>query len=264
MNLFSSIRPIRLLALTICISLVGCASVTPMALNKSSKTVDVSSKSVVLMTLDVTRSEPSRYVPNPLTITFEKPGTSDQPAVQSFQLKNTDRIRSKDGHDIYVLSMALEPGQYRIGGVFGDANAFPFHGFFFVPLLMDVQIPQNAVTYMGRVKAVLRPRQENEFRAGGVIPLIDQSVTGVSTGTFDVTVTDSSQEDLAFYQSNYPALSAAKINTLLLPAFDRPKVQLWWDGGSKTESKADTKTPVSQVSTPSQSTPPIAVAEKAR
>lgn len=256
MNIFSSIRPVRLLILAIGITLVGCASVKPMALDKNSKAVDVSTKSVVLMTLDIYRTEPSRYVPNPFTISFEKPNGSDKPEIQNFQLKDSDQTTSKDGHDIYLLSMALEPGQYKLNGISGDANAFPFHGFFFVPLLMDIQIQKNAVTYIGRVKAELRPRQGNEFRAGAVVPLIDQAVTGVPTGTFDIAVEDFSLEDIPYFQSTYPALSSTSISTALLPQFERSKAQRWWDG--------DTKTSMKHESTPSQSVPPIKVAEKAR
>lgn len=256
MSLLRSFRPIRLFILALSIALVGCASTKPMAFDKSSKKIDVSSKSVLLMTVNVYRTEDSRYVPNPLFINFEKPNGSEKSVIQSFRLQDADRIISKDGHDIYFLSMDLEPGQYKLSGISGNANAFPFNGFFFVPLLMDIEVQRNAVTYIGRLKAELRPRQGNEFRAGAVLPLIDQSVTGVSTGTFDIAVEDFSQDDIKYFKSTYPALSGTSINTVLLPPFDRPKVQHWWDGDTKNSTK--------QESTPSPTAPPIEVAEKAR
>lgn len=219
-----------------------------MALKSSTKTVDVSSKSVLLMTLDVFRTDSSRYVPNPSVISFEKPNTTtDQPDIHKFGIKNSDSVESKNGSNIYILSMDLEPGKYKLRGISGHANAFPFLGTFFIPLHMDIQIQKNAVIYAGRVKAELRPRQGNEFRAGPALPLIDQSATGLSSGTFDVAVEDLSQEDISLFRTTYSALGNAKIDTALLPPFDRTKVQLWWEN----DYRSDPIVPVKQVAAPS-------------
>ena len=95
---------------------------------------------------------------------------------------------------------------------------------------------------MGRVTARLRPRKEGEFRAGLVIPLIDQSVTGMSTGTWDVTVEDMLQKDLALFRANYPALGNVSIDSEPLPPFDRAVVQRWWDGQPTNEQKPASQT----------------------
>ena len=229
MNIISRNLLVKLAILTLFIGLTGCMSLKPMALKSNAKTVDVSSKSVMLVTLDVFRSDRSRFVPNPQIISFERPDATGKPEVLMFKVSGADIEESNNGHYVYILSMDLEPGQYKLRGVSGDANAFPFHGFFFVPLNMDIQIQKNTVTYAGRVKAELRPRQENEFRAGSVVPLIDQAVTGVSSGTFDVAVEDLSRTDIPLFNKTYPALAGTKINTTLLPPFNRPQVQLWWE-----------------------------------
>lgn len=256
MNLFNKIRPISILIATIAIMMSGCVSTQPMALNKSTKAVDVSAKSVVLMTLDIHRTTPSRYVPNPHWITIVKqPDGTNKAEAQNFNLSDSDTTTSKDGHKIYFISMALAPGQYKLNTIFGDANAFPFISNFYLALLMDVQVQKNAVTYIGRINAELRPRQGKEFRAGPVLPLIDQAVAGISSGSFDVAVTDFSQEDMAYFKSTYPALSNVTISTTLLPPFDRAKVQHWWDGD--TQDSAKQEPPASK---PAQ---PIEVAQKA-
>jgi hypothetical protein len=217
--------------LALCGVLSGCATVNPMAFDRTATAVDVRAKSVVLMTLDVSRSDESRYVPRPLVVYFEKPNATDKAGRQNFKIDgDADMIKTAGGRDVYVLRMALEPGPYQVKGIFGKASAFPFNGFFFVPLLMDIEVPKAAVTYAGRVKAELRPRQGNEFRAGSVIPLLDQSATGISGGTFDVSLEDASQEDIGIFKANFPALSETAITTTLLPPFDRPKAQRWWEG----------------------------------
>ncbi len=259
-KIYRSTLPAMLVILTLFVGLTGCAPMKPMALKSNTKTVDVSSKSVLLMTLDVFRTDSNRYVPNPSIISFEKPNTTDKPEIQMFQIKSSDSVEKQDGRSVYMLSMDLEPGQYKLRGISGDANAFPFHGFFFVPLHMDIQIQKNAVTYVGRVKAELRPRQGNEFRAGAVVPLIDQSATGVSTGTFDVAIEDLSQEDISLFRTTYPALGNTKIDTALLPPFDRSKVQLWWENDYKSVPAI----PVEEASTPSSKVSPIGIAVKAQ
>lgn len=52
--------------------LVGCANMTPMAVNKQTKNIDANTKSIVLMTLDLGRPEASRYTPHPIAVTFTK------------------------------------------------------------------------------------------------------------------------------------------------------------------------------------------------
>ncbi|MFH1446067.1 MAG: hypothetical protein ABIG43_01480 [Chloroflexota bacterium] len=220
-----------IIILTLCSVLSGCATVNYMAIDKTSTTVDVSSKSVLLMTLDFSRSDKSGYfTPNYFFAHFEKPNAQSKDDRQNFEVKDDDKIITSGGRTIYVLRMALEPGEYQLKGITGFAMAFPFHGTYFVPLFIDINVPKHAVAYIGRVKTELRPRQENEFRAGPVIPLIDQAVMGISTGTFDIAITDMSQEDLAIFRSTFPALSSIPIKTAILPAFDRPKVQRWWEG----------------------------------
>ncbi|WP_460838679.1 hypothetical protein [Noviherbaspirillum agri] len=126
--------------------------------------------------------------------------------------------------------MALEPGKYRLAEIMGNANAFPIASLFVVPLYLDLDVSPNSITYVGRVTAKLRPRQEGEFRAGPLVPLIDQAVAGMSTGTWDVTVDDRSEKDVALFKANYPVLGNASVNRELLPPFDRVAVQRLWDG----------------------------------
>ena len=51
---------------------------------------------------------------------------------------------------------------------------------------------------------VNRKRKDGEPRSGGLIPLIDQAVTGYSTGTFDIKISDRYNEDLKVFKESYP------------------------------------------------------------
>lgn len=228
----------------ICVSLAlsilaGCATVNPMAFNKTSKSIDTSKKSVLLMTIDVSRPDGSRYVPHPAVVYFEKPHAQNKEERQNFRIADTDSIQLK-GKSIYLARMALVPGKYQLVGIGGMANAFPFLGSFLVPLVMDLSVQPNSIVYVGRVTAKLRERKGNEFRAGSVIPLIDQSVTGMSDHTWDISVKDNKQEDIRLFLANYPVLSSSAIESAILPPFNRAAAQRWWETDGKPDQEKNT------------------------
>jgi hypothetical protein len=219
--------------------LVGCANMTPMAVNKQTKNVDVNSKSIVLMTLDLARPETSRYIPHPLSVFFTKTDEQGKPLTQVFKVDDDAGSTDSKLDNKFLLRFALEPGQYEMSTVFGMAKAFPVVATFQIPLLMKINVSPKSVTYVGRVNALLRPRVGNEFRAGAVIPLIDQAVAGVSGGTFDITVVDASKEDIPEFKSTFTSLAATDIRTELLPPFDKSKVQSWWENDGKIPTASD-------------------------
>lgn len=238
-----------------CCLLSACATVNPMAVDKKSKTVDTTSKSVVLMTVDVFRSDGSRYVPEPHFVKVERPGAQDKADRDNFKLDKQVGTFQKDGHMAYMVSMALTPGDYILSDVVGLASAFPFNGFFEVPLLVHFTVKPHSIAYVGHLTAKLRPRNEGEFRAGPLFPLIDQSATGMSTSTWDIALDDSYAKEVGLYRTTYPALTGSTIDDSPLPPFDRAVVQHWWDG----ENTSDNKTVVAtQSQSQSQSQGPSA------
>ena len=217
-------------AAIVCGVLTGCANISPMAFDRNASSVDTSAKSIVLMTIDVYRGDDSRYVPHPTLLLLTKPNGSDKEEALGFRItENVDAV-AEEGHKIYLARVALAPGQYKVVHVFGDANAFPFHGFFFVPIFEPLVVTPGSITYIGRVSATLRPRADGEFRAGPLLPLIDQSVTGVSVSTWEINIDNKSEQDLALYRSTYPFLAGAQIAVAPLPPFDRAAAQRRWDG----------------------------------
>lgn len=88
---------------------------------------------------------------------------------------------------------------------------------------------EAGVFYLGYVSATVREHQGNEFKAGPVIPPIDQAIAGASGGTFDIEITDQFAVDEAVFRLKSLALAGAKIAKAILPSFDRNKAQLWWE-----------------------------------
>jgi hypothetical protein len=211
--------------------LSGCATVNDMAVGKNSGSVDTHSKSIVLMSLEVYRTDNSSFVPRPFVVKLQKPGADSKAERQNFKLHEDEDTIPQGDHKLYLVRMALEPGVYDLMDVEGFARVFPLtNGMFQLPLLMRLNVSPNSVTYVGRVTATLRPRQEGEFRAGALFPLIDQAAAGLSNGTWDVAVSDPGPADIAAFRSQFPALQGVTIADRALPPFDRVAVQKWWDG----------------------------------
>lgn len=222
--------------------LVGCANMTPMAVNKQTKNVDVNSKSIVLMTLEIARPETSRFIPHPVSVSFTKTDDQGKPVIEAFKVDGDAGSTDSKLDNKFLLRFALAPGQYEMSTVFGMAQAFPVIASFQMPLLMKINVSPKSVTYVGRVSAVLRPRVGNEFRAGSVIPLIDQAVAGISGGTWDIAVVDAAKEDIPEFKSTFASLAATDIRTELLPPFDKSKAQTWWENDGKTTTASDSST----------------------
>jgi hypothetical protein len=105
---------------------------------------------------------------------------------------------------------------------------------------------------VGRVSATLRtPRQRGEFRAGPLLPLLDQAIAGMSNSTWDVTIADRADTDLALFRQNFKAVESASVINAPLPAFDRVAVQKWWDNSDpkNKDEPAEAVTPVAATAT---------------
>lgn len=224
---------LRTFAALVCCALGGCATVNHMAFDKKSDAVNVANKSVVLMTIDVSRPDKSRFEPVPFVVNIEKPNAQSKEERQNFKLdKDADTIKTEDGHTVFLARMALEPGPYRLMAVTGMARAFPINALFQVPLITDFNVKPGSIVYVGRVTATLRPRESGEFRAGPVIPLIDQAIAGMSTSTWDVTIEDRSATDLDLFRQEFKAVNSTSIIKAPLQPFDRAAAQRWWDNNS--------------------------------
>src|ERR1700733_7050049 len=127
----------RIVAASLCCVLGGCATVNHMAFDKKSNSVDLSNKSVVFLTIDLSRPGKSRFELVPFVVKFEKPNAQNKQDRQNFTLnKNADTVKTEDGHTLYLARVALDPGPYKLTEIMGNAGAFPIAQFL-VPILSD-------------------------------------------------------------------------------------------------------------------------------
>ena len=216
--------------LLIMLAATGCASIQPMAFDRSTPHIDPNGKAIVLMAVDLYRDDGSRYNPHPINLILTRPNGTVSGEMFGFHFTEDADAVIEDTHKIYLARFSLDAGNYQLLRVLGDANAFPFHGWFDVPLLAPLTATAGSVTYVGRVTAKLRPRENNEFRAGPLIPLVDQALTGVSTSTWDITIDNQADKDLALFRQTFPALVDTQIAVASLPPFDREAAQKAWEG----------------------------------
>jgi len=220
--------------------LSGCATVHEMAVDGKAERLDLQGKGMVLLSMEVFNQVHADYQPRLVVINLETPGAEDKAHRHNFKVDEEGMVAGASGRH-YLARMALAPGRYLLVGA-----PCLYHSLFIVsscylPILGEIDVVPNTVLYLGRVSGVIRQRKGEEFRAGPVIPLVDQAVTGFAQGTFDVTISDHQDEDIAEYRRYFPALAEAEIKVMVLPPFDRARAQAWWETNGKSEKERAAK-----------------------
>jgi hypothetical protein len=214
--------------------LSGCATVHQMAVTKETKKLDLKDKALLLMSLELNHEYKPDYQPK-VTVVHLETRDADSKADRHNYVPDIDgTIPTPDGSR-YLLRMEIDPGQYVLRGASGMYHSLFLLGSCMMPIHADIQAKPNTVTYLGRARGVTRARQDGEFRAGPLIPLVDQAVTGFAKSTFDVELSNHMEEDLKAYRMIFPALSDADIQVDTLPPFDRARAQAWWEGDGKSD-----------------------------
>lgn len=204
----------------------GCAG-HHMALKKGQADVDLSKKSIALLSVRVS----NQYKPGcqldvtgavicPQSETCSRPLPFLHKAESPYQAE-------KNKFNEYLLSFELEPGAYIltwIGTLYQIPLLVTAGGK--IPVGAKLDIAPNTITYLGHLNVILRERKnDSETRAGSIFPLIDQAVPGFSTGTFDVVVEDKFDEDMLSFIKEYPVLQKVKVEKAILPPWVRPENQ---------------------------------------
>lgn len=132
----------------------------------------------------------------------------------------TTPIRSSaaenDQYEEFLVTLPLAPGGYQLVDVFVRANCGIVFGNGAIPVNAPFRVEAGKALYVGRIEAVRRERKGDEPRAGSVIPLIDQAVTGFSGGTFDVRIVDAFDRDVPVLKATHAPLAGTEIQKALL------------------------------------------------
>lgn len=232
---------VRLVSLSFVLGLMsGCATVHEMGVNSATESLELKDKALLLMSLDIGNGFKPNYQPTVTVVYFETGDADSKETRHNFKPDKEGTMINSEGAR-YLLRVELEPGKYVLRGAGCMYNSFPLMGSCFMPIHAEVIAKANTITYIGNARGVTRERGEGEFRAGPLIPLIDQAVTGFSRSTFDVVLSDRREEDLKTYRLLFPALTTADIQFDILPPFDRARAQAWWDSNGESEKQVAEK-----------------------
>lgn len=188
-------------------------------------------KPVYLLTATLRNAWKDRYQPELLTVQVVREDGTPQPATLPFRMdaKGTLAPAQPGQGTTYLVRMALDPGRYTVRSLTAMGRAFPVVAFFEVPVHAPLQVAAGGgLHYLGAIEATVRERVGDEFRAGPVIPLLDQALAGASGGTFDVVISDRYDTDLALFRQAFAALGQQPVARAVMPPFDRARAQAWW------------------------------------
>ncbi|WP_157778443.1 hypothetical protein [Massilia violaceinigra] len=209
--------------------LTGCATQTKMPFSGPDNAAVNADKSVYLMTATIKNIHRTSHQPKAIVMHVEKGEAKESADRINYTMDALAKAETDTpAGSTYYLRMELDKGEYVIRGITGMSSSFPIHGMFFTPIHAKLVPTTPGIFYLGHVEAVARKRNENEFKAGPSIPLIDQAIAGASTSTFDITISDQWASDEASFKSRFPVLNGTTIQKSILPAFDREFAQQWW------------------------------------
>jgi len=203
--------------------LAACATPHRMAIDHDTKQLDLSENALVLMSVKMVNGYKPSFQPTPNVVFVEKPmvrGTKDR-------LNYIIDAEAEQG-GVYYLRMAVPEGKYVIRGVGGVSAHIFFVGNCLLPIHQNLDVKAGDVIYLGRVAGTIRERVDGELRAGSVVPLIDQAITGFSGGTFDVLLEDQYQSDMKVFKQRFPVLNGVVVKRDGFLPFDKKRAMAWW------------------------------------
>ncbi|HEY8568161.1 hypothetical protein [Microbulbifer sp.] len=213
MKIFSRIS--LLLLVTV---FAGCANVSKMPLNEKTTAIDTSQKSILVGKLSIRNDNKPNHQPDLLAV-FINQNEKDYSFTKPTLIADLDA-----GGKEYFISMEVEPGKAKLKVArFMRQIPLLLNAMADLPFEYEIDVPANEVVYIGNITAVIKPREDEEPRAGLVIPLIDQAVAGFSNGTFEVVISDNYADDMEALKAKYPYIASQTIAKNMLPAWTHPE-----------------------------------------
>ncbi len=220
-----------LLAVFLPLILASCAAHT-MALKKGQSEIDVKKKSIALLTIKTANEySPERQFDLAGVVVCPQSETCSNVRPYFHKANNAYRYQ-ENHHNEYLLSLELEPGEYYLHSAALVYVKIATEASGYTPLNLTMRIRPGAISYLGHIDITLRKKKEkNEATAGREVinmavmsvELKEKSIVGFSAGTIDILVEDKFNEDMNFFNAEYPALQHTPIDKSILPQWVRPE-----------------------------------------
>ena len=202
----------------------GCSTRNQMALKDKSQRIEASQDALAILMLTTTNEVKPTWSPIPLKISVDSQQANGATKRLEFSMgPQWNEIKAQSG--VYIISLKLPPGEYLLREIKGvsEKSMALVSGRFTIPLYAKCKLNPGQIVYLGRINAVNRKRiNEQELRAGPLLPLIDQASTGYSGGTFDIEFIDKYEDDMILLKRKFPLLEGRTIEKTILPQWTRP------------------------------------------
>ncbi|MFI5445010.1 hypothetical protein [Polaromonas sp. UC242_47] len=177
--------------------LSGCAT----SLDKTATTVDWTKGSVVALSVELHNEYKPNYHPTHLgVVMIKKTGTDSRQRIPAFSAIPA-------GTNAYLVTQQIQPGQYTLSKIYGMSQKFPIMGGIDFAIDAPFEVAPNSVIYLGRIAAVNKERANKDDQStGGIIPLIDQAISGYGSGTLSVVLKDNYDEDVKVLKREFIAV----------------------------------------------------------
>jgi len=196
----------------------GCATMKPMALSKETQAVALDQQqSLALATVKVANVYKTGSQPHVKYVWVKSIGEKSETLGFEVATPFLASPIETDQFEEVLVSLSLVPGAYELTSVGVTAGSPLMQGSGTAAINSTFRIGPGKAVYLGRIEAVRRERTGDELRAGSVIPLINQSVTGFSGGTFDIRIIDRYDQDLALMRTEFPPLRGIAVEKQILP-----------------------------------------------
>ena len=208
-------RTLVILSVFAVFAFFSCGCGQKMALTPKTKSIDLSKKSIVLMTTKLANTNVPGHQP---TLGYVYVGPCEKGKGKKYNFAaDAPYIVKKKQYNEHLVSMALPPGDYALTNMYGFRRVpLLLAASCVVPLEKKFTLEPDEILYIGKVDATIRKKEDGEKAAGGPFPLIDQAVAGFSTGTFDIEVLDNYNEDIQLFKSQYPILQGREIEKAIM------------------------------------------------
>lgn len=171
----------------------GCAT----GLDKTATAIDWSKGSVIVMSVEMTNKYKPNYQPTQLGVVIAKEGGEAKERVYAGSTIFA-------GTNAFLVTKQIQPGRYSVARILGISRSFPIQGGIDFAVNAPFEITPNSVIYLGRLVTVNKEKvNKDDQSTGGVIPLIDQAISGFGNGTLDVVLQDNYTEDVKVLKSEF-------------------------------------------------------------
>jgi hypothetical protein len=195
---------IRILcAIAAVVVMSGCAT----SFDKKATTVDWTKGSVVVMSVEVDNQYKPSYQPTGLGVSIKKKaGAEPREYIPAF---SRERV---SGSKVFLVTQQIQPGKYTVSKIYGFSQQILIMGGIDFAVDAPFEVAPNSVIYLGRISGINQERTSKDDQStGGVIPIIDQAVSGYGAGTLRVSLGDNYAEDVKTLKQEYASMQNLEV-----------------------------------------------------